>query len=127
MEDDDDEEEVVEFEEFVRCALLRGISIRVTSSLIESSPSPPLVELHLGGCKLGGDATAVIGIAILGLIISLCDHLSHKVHSRPAMIFGLESHAGETSAAAGYAGGTGRLWSAVDCLMRVRIKKDRTW
>ncbi len=62
MEDDDDEEEVVEFEEFMRCALLRGISIRVTSSLIESIPSPPL--LHLSGCKLGGDATAVICIAV---------------------------------------------------------------
>lgn len=35
-----------------------------SSALIESSPSPPLVELHRGsGCKLGGDATAVIGMA----------------------------------------------------------------
>ena len=62
--EDDDEDEVVDVEEFVRCALLRGINIRVTSSaLMESIPSPLLLELHLGkGCKLGGDATAVIGM-----------------------------------------------------------------
>lgn len=64
VEGDVDEDEVVEAEGFVRCALLRGISIRVTSSPIESSPSPPLLELHRSGCKLGGDATAVIGTAV---------------------------------------------------------------
>lgn len=64
MEEDEEEDEVVDVEEFVRCALLRGINIRVTSSaLMESIPSPLLLELHLGnGCKLGGDATAVIGM-----------------------------------------------------------------
>ena len=66
--EEDEEDEVVDDEEFVRCALLRGINIRVTSSaLMESIPSPLLFELHLGsGCKLGGDATAVIGVVISG-------------------------------------------------------------
>lgn len=66
--EDEEEDEVVDDEEFVRCALLRGINIRVTSSaLMESIPSPLLFELHLGsGCKLGGDATAVIGIVSSG-------------------------------------------------------------
>lgn len=72
VEDEDDEAEAVEPEELVRCALLRGISIRVTSSPIESSPSPPLLEFHRKGCKLGGDATAVIGITISLVRRSLC-------------------------------------------------------
>ena len=56
-------EEDVELEEFVRCAALRGISIRVTSSLMASSPSPPLVVLQRNGCcKLGGDATVVMDV-----------------------------------------------------------------
>ena len=73
MEDDEEEDEVVDVEEFVRCALLRGINIRVTSSaLMESIPSPLLLELHLGnGCKLGGDATAVIGMVFWECVYSI--------------------------------------------------------
>ena len=67
--EEDEEDEVVDDEEFVRCALLRGINIRVTSALMESIPSPLLFELHLGsGCKLGGDATAVIGVVFSGIL-----------------------------------------------------------
>jgi hypothetical protein len=71
--EEEDEVEVVDDEELVRWALLRGIIIRVTSSaLIGSSPSPVLVELHRSGCKLGGDATAVIGVVESMVRLSRC-------------------------------------------------------
>lgn len=64
-EDDDEDVEGIDDTEFVRDAPLRGIKIRVTSSaLIESSPSLSSPVFHRGkDWKLGGEATAVIGIA----------------------------------------------------------------
>lgn len=62
--EEEDEEEPIDDEEFVLCALLRGVNIRVTSSaFIEFSPPWPLVPgFHLErGCRLGGETTAVIG------------------------------------------------------------------
>ena len=73
VEEDEDVDEIVDDEEFVRCALLRGIKILVTSSaLMESSPCVSLEEFHLGnGCKVGGDATAVIGMVVSNVNLSL--------------------------------------------------------
>ena len=64
--DDVDEEVATDDAEFVRCGLLRGMNIRVTSSaLMVSGPSLPSPEFHEPKCwRLGGDATAVIGQAI---------------------------------------------------------------
>ena len=62
-----EDEVVVEDEELVRCALLRGINMRVTSSApIEfNAPCPPSLVFHRGRVwKLGGDATAVIGVIL---------------------------------------------------------------
>lgn len=61
--DDPDDEDARDDEELVRCALLRGMSIRVTSSALMgfNPPWPPLPVFHrAGGWRLGGDATAVI-------------------------------------------------------------------
>ena len=69
--EEDEADEVVDDAELVRCALLRCINIRVTSALMESIPSPLLFEFHRGsGCKLGGDATAVIGVVFWGYSLS---------------------------------------------------------
>ena len=69
MKVDDEAEEVVEEVEFVRCAPLRGMNILVTSSAL--IPSTPLPEFHLGW-KLGGDATAVIGVINIVFQFCLC-------------------------------------------------------
>lgn len=68
--DDPEDEEATEDEELVRCALLRSMNIRVTSSaLMGSSPlCPPLPVFHRGkGWKLGGDATAVICMTMVSV------------------------------------------------------------
>lgn len=64
VEEEDDEEEPIDDEEFVLCALLRGVNIRVTSSAFIgfNPPWPLLPGFHLErGCRLGGETTAVIG------------------------------------------------------------------
>ena len=65
----DEFDEVVEEVEFVRCAPFRGMNILVTSSAL--TPSMPLPEFH-NGCKLGGDATAVIGVVIMVIQLCIC-------------------------------------------------------
>jgi len=61
--DDDEDEDATDDEEFVLCTLFGGINMRVTSSALIGfkPPCPPLPEFHRAkGCRLGGDATAVI-------------------------------------------------------------------
>lgn len=59
---DVDDVDDIDDEELARCGVFRGISIRETSSVIESiPPCPPLPPFHPSrGWKLGGEATAVI-------------------------------------------------------------------
>lgn len=70
-----EDEDVAEDEELVRCALLRGINIRVTSSapIGFNAPCPPSLVFHRGkDWKLGGDATAVIGVMLQRVVEYRC-------------------------------------------------------
>ena len=74
--EDPEDAEVIEEEEFARCALFRGINMRATSSLfMEFSPWPVLAPHadRLICWKLGGFATAV-----------MCK--TGRIHSTPFMV-----------------------------------------
>lgn len=49
-EDDDDDDDAIDDEEFVRCALLRGMNIRLTSSalIVFNAPCTPLPVFQRG-------------------------------------------------------------------------------